>query len=543
MTRPARKPWACQPWAASLPLFLVVVVVGCWGILASSYSLADYLNVTHFAFEKVPGGFASPLLRATLLVFLLLGGLYAVGYGFFTQQPVLTRFHKLVILLLFLLPALCNVALYPLGALDVFNYLIELKLTFFYGQNPYLVTFEAYRHDPFALPAFLVDVPLFYGPVWLLVSGWPLTLVGFSSIGSALVALKVLNTGLLALTGLILFRAAPSSRSGWHRLYLLLANPLILFEGIGNAHNDVAMTLLLVSAVVALRRRSPWAGGALALSALVKPFSVVLFPLMLVAMARRRWGWRRVGTAIALCGVLTVLTVLPYWADGAMLAGWRQGTTESQQMDHVSPLSLVQQTTRSAPTAAWLGPLRSIHPECWSVAGVRPLSSAPKGEGTCHRRWIPFSVMEERIRFVALIVFVLFGSGVAFAVARGWSMEAAGVALLLAFLLLQTNLYPWYLIPVFALLVLRSSPWGLRYLFVATTLGLAYYPAYVFARIDHPWPELHRHLFLALFLTVPMLLYGLVGLSTLIAGKWPWRATRPMQRATRPVPEVIPETS
>jgi hypothetical protein len=108
----------------------------------------------------VPGGFASPLLQGALLIFLVLGGLYTVGYGFISQQPILTRSHKVVILLLFLLPALCNVALYPVGALDAFNYLIELKLTFFYGQNPYLVTFAAYRHDPFALPAFLVDIPL-----------------------------------------------------------------------------------------------------------------------------------------------------------------------------------------------------------------------------------------------------------------------------------------------------------------------------------------------------------------------------------------------
>jgi hypothetical protein len=258
---------------------------------------------------------------------------------------------------------------------------------------------------------------------------------------------------------------------------------------------------------------------------LVKPFTIVLAPLMLVAVVKQRWGWRRIVTAIALCGGLTVLTVLPYWSGGEMLAGWREGTVKSQEMDHVSLLSLSQQAARSAPTAAWLGPLRRIHPECWSVAGARPWSDGSRGEGPCHRTWTPFSVMKDRIRIVTLIVFVLIGGGAALAVARGWSMEAAAVALLLAFLLLLTNLYPWYLIPVFALLVLCPSPWGMRYLFLATTLGLAYYPASVFARIDHPWPELDRHLFLALFLTVPILLYGLVGLGSRVARMWPWGTT------------------
>ena len=48
---------------------------------------------------------------------------------------------------------------------------------------------------------------------------------------------------------------------------------------------------------------------------------------------------------------------------------------------------------------------------------------------------------------------------------------------------------------------------GLAYVFVGTTLGLAYYPAYVYARFGSGWDELTLHLFLALFLTVPMLIY------------------------------------
>ena len=75
------------------------------------------------------------------------------------------------------------------------------------------------------------------------------------------------------------------------------------------------------------------------------------------------------------------------------------------------------------------------------------------------------------------------------------------------FSLLLTNLYPWYLIPLVAILALRHDRLGLGYLFVATALGLAYYPAYVFARFDSGWPGLTIHLFLALFLSAPMLAF------------------------------------
>jgi hypothetical protein len=86
-------------------------------------------------------------------------------------------------------------------------------------------------------------------------------------------------------------------------------------------------------------------------------------------------------------------------------------------------------------------------------------------------------------------------------------MEAGVVDTLMLFSLLLTNLFPWYLIPIVAGVALWRNRVGLGYVFVGTTLGLAYYPAYVYARFGSGWDELTLHLFLALFLTVPMLIY------------------------------------
>ena len=96
---------------------------------------------------------------------------------------------------------------------------------------------------------------------------------------------------------------------------------------------------------------------------------------------------------------------------------------------------------------------------------------------------------------------------IAVTVARGRVMEAGVIDTLMLFSLLLTNLYPWYLIPIVACVALWQSRRGLGYVFVGTTLGLAYYPAYVYARFGSGWGELTIHLFLALFLTVPMLIY------------------------------------
>ena len=480
---------------------LALVAAAGWSLFAWWYSLPANETNTHFAFEKIPGGFASPILRGTLLLFLLLGAIYAGGYLLLSRQERLSSGARIAIVAMIALPAIANLFVYPVGALDAFNYMIELKLAYGYGENPYLVTFAGYRDDPFALPAFLVDVPLFYGPVWLIAYGLPVALVGFETIIGLLGALKLFNVGLLALTGLLIYRSHEDDRAGWLGVYLFLANPLVLFEGIGNAHNDVLMTLFLVAALVAFRRKSVFAGPMFALSALVKLFTIVLAPLLLAVMLRDRWGWRRLALAGSLALLVVVVSVLPFWADGAMIDGFRKGTAKSQEMNHVSVLSLAQQAVSTRSVSSGVAPLVSI--------GSGSTSASPPAWQPDPLWRLPSSIAARRtlVTQICVAVFVALTLGIAVAVARGRVMEAGVVDTLMLFSLLLTNLFPWYLIPIVASVALWRNRLGLGYVFVGTALGLAYYPAYVYARFGSGWDELTLHLFLALFLTVPMLIY------------------------------------
>jgi hypothetical protein len=511
VVRPNRARLALPRAASSLRSWRLPLIaagsVAAWLPIVDWYSLAANQTNTHFAFEKISGGFASPVLRATLLLFLLLALLYLLGYRLLANQPDLTRSGKLAIFVMFLGPALANLFIYPVGALDVFNYLVELKLAYGYGQNPYLVTFAAYRSDPYALPAFLVNMPLFYGPVWLLIYGLPVAVVGFASIITLLNAVRVLNLLVLALTGVVIVRSQEERRQGWLAAYLFLANPLVVFESVGNGHNDVLMTLFLVAALVTYPRRSAFAGPLLGLSALVKLFTAVLAPLFLTAMVRERWGRRRLAAAASLTALALVVTVAPFWAGGEMLDGLRRGTIRSQQMDHVSLLSLAQQAARDWPTSAWLAPLLTIGNGCVPNTLMSVSGTLSGGTPPCQRRWLSLAARKSRVTDAAAVIFALLALPIVVAVARGRPLDAAAVDTLLLFFLFMTKLYPWYLIPIIALLALRGDRLGLRYLFAATALGLAYYPAYVFARFDHHWPELTIHLFLALFLTVPILVF------------------------------------
>ena len=197
---------------------------------------------------------------------------------------------------------------------------------------------------------------------------------------------------------------------------------------------------------------------------------------------------------------------MPFWADGAMVDGLREGTAKSQEMNHVSVLSLAQQAVSTSSVSSGLAPLFAIG---GGSPSSRPSESStlPAWQTTTGLRLPSVAVRRALVAQVCAAVFIVLALVIAVVVARGGVMEAGVVATLMLFSLLLTNLYPWYLIPIVACVALWQSRRGLGYVFVGTTLGLAYYPAYVYARFGSGWDELNIHLFLALFLTVPMLIY------------------------------------
>ena len=464
---------------------LAVVATGGWFLLHRWYGLLENRNNTHFSFEKIPGGFDSPTMRQTALIFLILAVVY-IATTLILQTVRITTPVKLAVAVLVVSAAITNILLYPVGALDVFNYMIELKLAYHYGENPYLVTFEAFRDDPFALPAFLVDITLFYGPAWLLVMWVPTAVTGFTDVIETLIALKVFNLALLCITTALLGWHQREHRLRWVAATLFLANPLVLFEGVGNAHNDVLLTSFLAGAMIALQRRSPLAGPLLALSALVKLYTISLAPIFLIVVLKDRWGWKRTAVTVLITLATVVVVCAPYWGDGRLVDGLRDGLEESQEMDHVSPLSLARQYAQEQEAEDHIFP---------DMVRSRPSFEIVPEE------------TREGIQDGFTIAFAIGALAIAASVWRGRDPVRAAADTLLLLFLLMTNLYPWYLIPVIALLALRPDRLGKIYIAAATVLGLIYYPMFIYGHYNSGWTRFQIHLFLALFLTVPIVIY------------------------------------
>ena len=452
---------------------LSLAAVGCWVALYRWYSIARNYDIPYFAFEKVPGQFASPTLRWTLVLFVALSLLYAAGYVVLSRAATISGSAKGAIVGQAVAVGGLNAFLFPVGALDVFRYMVALKLFYFYDGNPFLQGFMEHETDPFAKHGFLLHLPNAKGPFWVLISAIPSYLAGFDDAVQFLVVLKGFNLLLIGLTGWLIWRHLGRGRRGWLGVYLFVANPLVLFEGVGNGHNDVVVALCLVGAIVALAGRSWLALPLVMASALVKYFTFQLLPLFMLAMVARRWAaWM---IALAVAGALAVLigSMAPFWAGGEMLDGIEQVNRAYERSAHVGVISLVEQSQRDP--------------------------ANPRDRADPHRR-------------VFMAVFAILALPVFWRARRG-QVIGATLDLYLLFILLLTLLYPWYLIPAVALLALRQRPLNLGYLFVATGLGLAYYPLYVWARFGSGFTIFERHLFLSLFITVPMIAFLLLELG------------------------------
>ncbi len=497
LSPPARR------WHGPLLLALAAVSTVQWLLLYRWYGLLDNRDNTHFAFEKIPGWWDNPIMRETLVIFLVVSAAFATTLVLVRTLDTMPMLGALGVIALVVGPALANVWLYPMGALDVFNYLVELKLTYHFDQNPYIVTFEAYREDPFALPAFLVTVTLFYGPAWLLASGIPGLVTGYDDVITTLVGLKLFNVVLIGITALLIAWYHRNRRLAWLGAAMFAANPLVLFEGVANAHNDVLLTVFVVGAMLALERRSPLAGPLLALSALVKLYTVALAPIFIVVALRQHWSWKRIGITVVLTAVTVVATATPFWGDGELVDGLRAGLEESQEMDHVSLLSLTRQYQQNQ--------IAEDRPDTEFALSRPSFEIVPLDQQDETRRW-----------FTA--AFVAGALLLAWSVWKGRPPALASAETLLLLYLLLTNLYGWYLIPVIALLALYPDRLSRWYVVIATTLGLSYYGAFVYGHFNSGWSRFTVHQFLALFLTVPILVYLLTRAAT-------WRRTigRPLE--------------
>jgi alpha-1,6-mannosyltransferase len=180
---------------------------------------------------------------------------------------------------------------------DVFSYIAYARMGVEHGINPYLHGPIAIAHDPVYkyVGQDWKHVATAYGPLYTLLS-YPLAPLGVNgAIWGMKVVAQLASIGTLVLT----WRCARLRDVNPVVAILVVgANPLYVIYGLGGAHNDLIMLLLLMAAVaLTFAGRDAPAAATVVAGALVKATVAAMLPFMILA---RRSRAQIVGAVLAL---------------------------------------------------------------------------------------------------------------------------------------------------------------------------------------------------------------------------------------------------
>ena len=212
------------------------------------------------------------------------------------------------------------VFMYPITAIDMFNYFFSARIFTHYHQNP-LVVAPYQVPDPLGWTALCFWwVPSPYGPLWILLSSVP-SLLGGDNLLLSLILHKVEMAVFFLLCALLIYmilsRVRPQHRNGG--LFLFSWSPLLLYEAVGNGHNDIAMMFFVILGVYAFVRGKPGMGfAAIVGSVFIKYTSALIVPFFLLLWLRRTTGVRQKAFVLYVAALIAASIALvlyaPFWS-------------------------------------------------------------------------------------------------------------------------------------------------------------------------------------------------------------------------------------
>jgi alpha-1,6-mannosyltransferase len=232
---------------------------------------------------------------------------------------------------------------YPATAADVFSYVADGQLLALHHANPLVVAPIDYPRD--AIVSYLVypDEASQYGPLWAVLSGVVAWLTG-ADLPREVLLYKLVAVAAHLGSGAVIYQIAArltrSASRAQRSAYLYLWNPLLLWELIGNAHNDGLMLLLgLVGIWLFVVGRDVLALACVCLGALVKLPIALIAPVLFVGVVRRNRAAAIEGTLLGLGLVLA--SYWPFWAGPQTLGALQRTELFTASLGAVLRLALL----------------------------------------------------------------------------------------------------------------------------------------------------------------------------------------------------------
>jgi hypothetical protein len=342
--------------------------------------------------------------RSAVAFALLIASLYVL-YGFGYRLAVRGQASTAPIFVFGAVFCATMLAAYPATAVDVFGYVAHGRLEAFHQANPFVVGPAAFPGDTILPYLAFPREPSQYGALWVLL-GTALASLAKANLLTDVLLYKLVGAAAHLLSAFLILKTAPRLGAtdclARGCALVFLWNPLLLWEMVGNAHNDGLMMLGVLLAVwLLMTNRDLLVLPALALAALVKVPVVILAPLFCVAVWQKNRATAIEGFWLAL--VLAVLVYRPFWEGLDTLTALRRTDLFTASLGSVLRLALEPGLGQATATTI-----------------ARSISLAA---------------------FACVVVGSLF-----YAVVRGARLELAYITMLAAALLATTWFQAWYLV-------------------------------------------------------------------------------------------------
>jgi alpha-1,6-mannosyltransferase len=287
-----------------------------WFGLTQPYHLFDLYQQPLLDLRKLTEGYPEKL-WPLVIEFVILFALYLTAWQIVRRTQ--TRSIWLIIIGSAIIFSVSLLFMYPYDAADIFDNIMHGRILSVYGANPFRDVAVQFPADPF-LPyvAWRKSISA-YGPGWEIIAGLSARLAGNDLLTNVFVFKLVLAgfmAGCAGLIAAILRRLAPDRVLAG--VVLFLWNPVVVYETIGQGHNDVAMLFWMLLAVwLLLQKRYTLTIVALLIGMLFKYIPVLFIPAAL-AIALRDLGttrsrWRYLGVTAIVSIALVVLAYAPFW--------------------------------------------------------------------------------------------------------------------------------------------------------------------------------------------------------------------------------------
>ncbi|MBU1879322.1 MAG: hypothetical protein KJ734_10265, partial [Chloroflexi bacterium] len=291
--------------------FTLLAVAGLLSLLVYAlnlvlpFPLEPYYGMVVVCMNRIAeqdAGVALATTAAIVALFLL----YALAYRLCRAQH--GRRLWAIVLIGAVLLALLNLFVIPTSSTDVYDNLVRGRIADVYHGNTYVYTPVDYAWEPFAEYISWDDTTSAYGPLWEMLSAFISHVAGDhlwpNVLGHKLLALGSYLVS-VALVAAILRRIAPDRALAGTLLWAW--NPLILIEGVANAHNDMVMVALILGAFWFLNLSAGRAGHTgprdwlyngialllLTAGVLVKFVPALFLPFVILYLLLPEPSWRR----------------------------------------------------------------------------------------------------------------------------------------------------------------------------------------------------------------------------------------------------------